>query len=121
MARSSLEEKALLLAIRSIAAEDGRYDPQAFTLVIDGLNISVDGLDVRRHVSAAELLQGIRELASARFGPMTRVVLEDWSVTSTRDFGEIVYLLIDAGILSADENDSIEDFNDVFDFVDVFD
>jgi uncharacterized repeat protein (TIGR04138 family) len=71
-------------------------------------------------VSAAELLDGIRSIARAQFGPLTRGVLADWGVRATRDFGEIVFLLIDVGTMKKNDEDTLEDFDDVFDFVEAF-
>ena len=44
------------------------------------------------------------------------LVLESWRVKTTRDFGEIVYLLIRNNWMKAQPTDSIDDFNDVYDF-----
>ena len=52
---------------------------------------------------------------------MAKAVLEYWGITSTLDFGEIVYLLIEEGIMSKTKHDKIEDFTDVFDFDEEFD
>jgi uncharacterized repeat protein (TIGR04138 family) len=41
-------------------------------------------------------------------------------VTKTEDFGEIVFNLVEAGILGKTDADSREDFRDVFDFDDAF-
>ena len=48
------------------------------------------------------------------------MVLERWGVRVTRDFGEIVYLMIDSGWMTSQESDTVEDFDDVFDFGKVF-
>ena len=47
---------------------------------------------------------------------MTYQVFRAWGLAKTRDIGEIVYSLIDEKILAKSETDSIEDFNDVYDF-----
>ena len=52
---------------------------------------------------------------------MARVVIEEWGITSTRDIGEIVYLLIGCGIMHKTDEDSIDDFDDVYDFDAAFD
>ena len=48
------------------------------------------------------------------------VVLGHWGIKTTRDFGEIVYLMIAHQWMSAQPEDSIDDFNDVYDFRTVF-
>ncbi|MDD5269749.1 MAG: hypothetical protein PHE80_01005, partial [Candidatus Omnitrophica bacterium] len=69
-----------------------------------------------RHVNGRELSEGLREYAIDQFGPLARTVLESWGVTKTEDFGNIVFNLIKAKLLSKTEEDSIEDFMDVFEF-----
>ena len=62
----------------------------------------------------------VRDLAIARFGLLARVVLEHWGVHSTEDIGEIVFLLVDHGVLTKEDTDRREDFADVFSFEEVF-
>ena len=47
-------------------------------------------------------------------------VLTHWGITSTDDFGQIVFMLIDVGLLARQPSDRIEDFERVFDFAEVF-
>ena len=68
------------------------------------------------HVSARELLLGIRELAPQHFGLMTVSVFADWGVHGTEDFGKIVFELIEAGEMRKTDDDRLEDFVDVYDF-----
>lgn len=72
------------------------------------------------HVSARELVEGIRELAPQHFGLMTISVLAEWGVHGTEDFGKIVFELIEAGEMRKTEDDHLEDFVDVFDFQKAF-
>ena len=44
------------------------------------------------------------------------LVLGSWGIKVTRDFGEIVYTLIDHEWMNAQPTDSIDDFNAVYDF-----
>ena len=48
------------------------------------------------------------------------LVLNTWNIKTTRDFGEIVYLMIENKWMSAQPTDSIDDFNDVYDLKAVF-
>jgi len=114
-------KKARPADIRRIAREDGRYLPQAFYFVYEGLDYKLRQLGERRHLAAEELLDGVRRLALRRFGLLARVVLEQWGVSRTEDFGEIVYLLIEHGLLFKQDRDSKADFKDVYDFRQVFD
>lgn len=68
------------------------------------------------HLKGQELLFGVRELALEEFGPMARTVLNDWGVAAGEDVGEIVYNLIEAGLMSKTEEDRKEDFAGVMKF-----
>jgi uncharacterized repeat protein (TIGR04138 family) len=48
------------------------------------------------------------------------VVVNSWGVTSTSDFGEIVYKLIEIGEMTKSDHDQREDFDDVYDFTHAF-
>ena len=69
-----------------------------------------------QHVKSRELLEGIRALALQEFGLMTRIVFHMWGVQSTEDFGRIVFNLVDAGLITKTDDESLADFKDVFDF-----
>jgi uncharacterized repeat protein (TIGR04138 family) len=107
--------------IEKIAADDGRYDPRAVRFVYEGLGYTLKELvSEPQHVSGQILCDGLRELALQKWGRLAKLVLNNWDIKSTRDFGEIVYLLIDHKWMSAQPTDTIEDFNDVYDFQQVF-
>ena len=67
-------------------------------------------------MSGQELVEGIRLFALEEFGPVTKLVLNSWGITCTLDFGEMVFNLVDKGVLGKQENDCKEDFADGFDF-----
>jgi uncharacterized repeat protein (TIGR04138 family) len=67
------------------------------------------------HVSSKELLEGVRSLAVREFGLMARMVLRLWGIRNTSDFGEIVFNLVEEGLMSKSDNDNRADFRDVFD------
>jgi uncharacterized repeat protein (TIGR04138 family) len=67
------------------------------------------------HVSGRELLEGARELALQQFGLMARTVFRLWGINRTDDFGEIVFNLVEAGLMSKTNQDDRRDFQGVFD------
>ena len=71
--------------------------------------------DADHHVSGAELLRGVCDLAVTSFGMMAPVVFKQWNVRTTDDVGRIVFDLIDVGCLSKSDRDTPEDFHDLFD------
>jgi len=106
----------------------GPYPPAAFAFVQEGLRHTVDTLrdaepempDSGRHVSGRELCLGLRDYAIRQYGPLTRSVMRSWRVHRTEDFGRIVFALVEAGRLRKTDEDSIEDFQGVFDFDEAF-
>jgi uncharacterized repeat protein (TIGR04138 family) len=97
-----------------------RFHEKAYLFLLSALHHVMNSMERSRHVSGAELSEGVRRLALKEFGPMARTVLEYWGIHSTRDLGEIVFALVEAGILIKEDDDRPEDFDDVFDFEDAF-
>lgn len=92
----------------------------AYLFVLSALHYVIDQLPDPRHISGRELSEGVRDLAIERFGPMARTVLEHWGIHSTRDLGDVVFALVDCGVLIKQEEDGPQDFEDVFDFEEAF-
>jgi uncharacterized repeat protein (TIGR04138 family) len=67
------------------------------------------------HVSGRELVHGVRDLALREFGFMARTVFHMWGIDRTADFGDIVFNLVEAGLMSKTAQDERRDFEDVFD------
>ena len=100
-----------------IARKTGRYSPTAFTFVYEGLGYTAQNITKEpRHVSGQTLCEGLRRMALEKYGRLAMLVLRSWGIRTTRDFGEIVYTLIDYEWMSAQPTDTIDDFNDVYDF-----
>jgi len=111
-----------------ICKEDARFDRKAYDFVRLGLDHTVKEIRKKdgsrtgkaRHVTGPELLDGLRVYALEQFGPLTKTVLNSWGVRRCRDFGDIVFNLIEYNAFSKTENDRREDFADLYDFDDVF-
>jgi uncharacterized repeat protein (TIGR04138 family) len=110
----------LMGEIERIVEKDPRYKPDSYLFVINAVEFTMLGLRRRGHVSGHELLEGIKRLARTEFGPMAKPVLESWGISGTEDFGEIVFNLVEEGVLGKNEHDSRDDFKDVYDFDEVF-
>lgn len=102
-------------AITELAIENPRYDREAYLFVVEGLEWSMEQLGQRRHLTGAELAEFLTAYAREQFGSMAWFVLNEWGVFTTRDFGELVYNLIEVGLMNRQEGDEIEDFDDVLD------
>ncbi|MFZ2146931.1 MAG: Minf_1886 family protein [Sedimentisphaerales bacterium] len=107
--------------LEQIAGEDGRFSPPGIRFVYEGLGYAAKKVTVElKHVTGQALCEGLRKLALEKWGRMAMAVLNGWGIKTTRDFGEIVYLMIKQEWMSAQPTDSIDDFNDVYDFKTVF-
>lgn len=104
-----------------IRAREARYDERAYLFVLAALEFCQQRLTERRHLTGRELAEGCRDLARKRYGVIARDVLEHWGVRDSADIGEIVFALVDVGLLMKQPNDSKEDFIGVFDFHQAFD
>ncbi len=103
-------------AVERIREHDGRYARDAYAFVMDSLDFTMRAVGERRHVSALELVQGLCANARERFGLFAYTVLSKWGLDGGDDVGEIVFQLIDAGILSRQESDQRSDFERTVDF-----
>ena len=107
--------------LEKIAREDGRFNPRAVRFVYEGLGYTAKKILVEpAHVTGQTLCEGLKKLAVEKWGRLAVLVLNSWNIKTTRDFGEIVYLMIKNKWMSTQPTDSIDDFNDVYDFKAVF-
>ena len=104
-----------------IRLREARYDERAYLFVLAALEFCQQQLTERRHLTGRELAVGCRGLALQRYGVLARTVLDHWGVRDSADIGEIVFTLVDVGLLASQPNDSKEDFVGVFDFHQAFD
>ncbi len=82
----------------------------------------IGGADkLNRHISGRELCWGLRDFALKRWGLLARTVLSRWNINETIDFGRIVFETIERGHMQRQPDDSVDDFNDIYDFSEAFD
>lgn len=111
--------------VAKICAEDSRYDADVYMFVREGLDFTLkslkrSGQNAQRHVSGQELLNGLRDYALREYGPMSKEVLNTWGVRSCEDFGQIVFNLVNSGVLGKTDADSPNDFKNGFSFDEAF-
>ena len=106
---------------------DPRYPYEAYEFVFAALAHTQKALgrvpggeageeaEAANHVSGPELLRGARDFALREFGLMARTVFRRWGINRTDDFGEIIFNLIDANLMSKTPQDSRADFHAVYD------
>lgn len=98
----------------------GAVRPQALGFVLSALDLSLRGLRQRRHISGQELCKAVRDLAAREYGLMAREVLNNWGIDSTETIGRIVFALVDAKKMTKTDEDTLADFENVFDFEESF-
>jgi uncharacterized repeat protein (TIGR04138 family) len=113
--------------LADIVRRDPRYAYEAYEFVFAALAYTQKALgrvpreesageaEADYHVSGPELLRGVRDLAHREFGLMARTVFHRWGIDRTGDFGEIVFNLVEANLMSKTADDSRRDFQDVYD------
>jgi uncharacterized repeat protein (TIGR04138 family) len=111
--------------IDDVVRSDPRYAYEAYEFLFEALQHTQEMLgrtppanaapDEDYHVTGPELLAGIRDLALREFGMMARTVFRQWGVDTTADIGELVFNLIEAGLMSKTSDDDRLDFHDVYD------
>lgn len=127
-------------ALEQILKRDQRYDRDAYAFVREALDHTlklrkkperVEAIRLPRetgdaskrppsHVTGQELLGGIRDLALKQYGPLAKTVLEHWGVQRCEDFGEIVFSMVEVGLLGKTDQDSRADFAGGYEFEEAF-
>ena len=116
-------------------AQDNRYPVEAYQFVREAMAFADDTMEMdeysfdanqteeaiavrsqERHLTGQQLCEAIRRYALNQFGYMARIVLKNWGIESTSGFGDIVYNMIDAGIMKKSARDRRSHFDDVFSF-----
>ena len=106
--------------------QDSRYSSGAYFFIRRALDHTIKEMNEAgkerssQHVSGSELLEGIRDYALEQYGPMTYTLFDHWGVSKTRDFGDIVFNLVEFGVFGKTEKDDREDFDNVFNFNEAF-
>jgi uncharacterized repeat protein (TIGR04138 family) len=104
------------------------YPIEAFDFVREGLSFTVQRVhenpealpEADRHICGQQLCLGLRDFAIEQYGYLAPLVLGHWNIHRTDDFGRIVFLLVDLGMMSKTQSDHIDDFRAVYDFSEAF-
>ncbi len=108
-----------------IVERDGRYHREAYVFLREALEhaqkaASKASRQQARHVSARELLDGIRVYALESFGPMALTVFQEWGIRTCEDFGNMVFLMVANDLLRITEQDRPEHFKGAYSFEEAF-
>lgn len=105
-----MSERTFLDLVDDIREHDPRYRREAYLFVMTALDLVVSRLSKPRHVSGQELLAGAVELARDQFGPLAHAVTLEWGLVTSVDVGQVVFHLVEAGLLGREPTDTIADF-----------
>jgi uncharacterized repeat protein (TIGR04138 family) len=111
--------------VEQILAKDNRFHRDAYGFMREALDYTQKVIGTKnqgkvRHVSGQELLDGLRQYSLQQYGPMTVTVFEEWGIRNCKDFGDIVFNMVEIGLLAKTERDTRDDFQNGYDFVEVF-
>jgi uncharacterized repeat protein (TIGR04138 family) len=111
-------------AVAVLTETDSRYHADAYFFLREGLDHAVKlrkrKLGESGHVTGQQMCEALRVLAVKAFGPMVPTVFEYWGIRKTDDFGEMVWNLIELGTFGRTDEDSREDFKNVYSFREAF-
>ncbi|MSR30504.1 MAG: hypothetical protein EXR99_03260 [Gemmataceae bacterium] len=114
------------LKILEIIQRDPRFPYEAYEFLYQSLAFTqkklgkpkpVEGATAsgEHHVGGRELVEGVRGLALEEFGLMAHCVFQNWGIEKTSHLGDMVYNLVEAGLMSVQSADKQSDFENVFD------
>ncbi len=120
-----MEERSPEERLEDLLEQDPRYPREAYTFVFEALDSTVRTLhkigpndpippSEDHHVTGEDLLGGIRRYAIDEFGCLAGTVFSSWGLTTSEDVGEIVFNLVEHGLMGRRESDQRTDFDQGF-------
>lgn len=112
--------------LQRILAKDGRFAADAYVFIEQVVSLAAQELKAKgeqaakRQISGQELLLVAKKLLLQSYGPLAIEVLDSWQVRRTEDFGDIVFNLVEVGLLGTSPEDSKDDFANGYDFTAAF-
>ncbi len=116
-----------LQAMRKLLKDDPRFKIEAYQFIREALQFAHEHMDeiapvdesdpdASRHVTGQQLCEACRLYSLQQYGYLSKMVLANWGLKHTGDFGELVYNLIRIEQMRKSDTDRREDFDDVYDF-----
>ena len=95
--------------------------PEGLGYTVQQVHNNIEDLpEFERHINGQQLCLGLRDFAIDQYGLLAPDVLAHWGIRRTDDFGRIVFAMIEAGLMSKTDEDSLDDFAGVYDFRSAF-
>ncbi|HMP74280.1 MAG TPA: hypothetical protein PKE55_13555 [Kiritimatiellia bacterium] len=112
-------------AVDAMSSQHPEFNPHVYGFMREALDFTIKLLDKPvagpgRHVTGGELLEGIRKYALQEFGPLAMTVLQTWGIKQCEDFGRVVFIMIEQGVLGKTEDDQLQDFAGGYNFIEAF-
>ena len=116
--------------IYEVIRDLGKYPLDAFQFVQEGLSYAVmethgemspEQQELHKFMYEHEINLDRLEYLQLKFGALASAVLNHWNIRRTRDFGEIVFALVDNEFLQKQPDDSIDDFDEIYQFAEALD
>ena len=112
--------------VTEVVRRDPRYAYEAYEFLYRALRFTQEQLGIKatdersgddptHHVTGKQLLSGVKDLAHQEYGRMARIVFKSWGIEQTVDFGNMVFNLVEAGLMFRRPEDSLADFQNVYD------
>lgn len=114
------QEPELIREIRRAARERGCWPLEAYLFVYQSIDTAQRRVGEKRHVTPKELLEGFRALAEETFGPLALMVFRTWGLSDTRDVGQMVFDMVERGLMTKTEEDQLEDFAGAWELSEAF-
>ncbi|TFE67205.1 Minf_1886 family protein [Methylacidiphilum caldifontis] len=111
--------------VEEIVEKDSRYLKESYYFVRDGLEYTLKTMGKQKHqkieqLSGKQILEGLRDYALKEFGPMSKLVLNEWGVKSCKDFGQMIKNMDLYGLLGKTEMGDMKDFQKGYSFTTAF-
>jgi len=105
--------------ILNVSQKYDKYPAGAYVFifeVLDWITISLQ----KKHMTGGELALAAYAYSIERYGLLARPVWEQLNLKSSEDLGQVVFHLVEEGLMGRQDSDKPEDFNGIFDLT-VFD
>ncbi|KIE58900.1 hypothetical protein A946_05720 [Methylacidiphilum kamchatkense Kam1] len=111
--------------VEEIVEKDSRYLKESYYFVREGLEHTLKTIGKQKHqkieqLSGKQILEGLKDYALKEFGPMSKLVLNEWGVKSCKDFGQMIKNMDLYGLLGKTEMADLKDFQKGYSFTTAF-
>ena len=100
-------------AVKELIHRYPQYSAEAYDFVRAGLehaSAHYSKGEKASHLTAEQLYAGAFSYALSEYGPLATKVLQFWGIYSNKDFGDVVYKLIEVGVFGKQKGDTQEEF-----------